>query len=55
MYLKGYLRYKTSFCHKVAFDVYLMNFLYEEKMFCSQDLDFCDFVKSTDLKFATSP
>ena len=23
---KGYLRYETIFCHKVAFDVELMNF-----------------------------
>ena len=24
--LKGHLRYKTILCHKVALDVYLMNF-----------------------------
>ena len=24
--LKGYLRYKTIFCHKVALDAQLMNF-----------------------------
>ena len=33
------IRYKTTFCHKVAFDVQLMNFLFEAKMiFCSQDI-----------------
>ena len=26
-YLKGYLRYETILCHKVAFDVQLMNFI----------------------------
>ena len=35
--LKGYLCSKTIFCNKVALDVQLMNFFFEEKMFCSQD------------------
>ena len=36
--LKGYLRYETIFCHKVAFDVQLI-FLFEEKiMFHSPDI-----------------
>ena len=26
IYIKGYLRYKTFFCHKVALDVKLINF-----------------------------
>ena len=49
---KGYLRYKSIFCHKVALDVQSMNSLFEEKMFRSLEvsLDFCDFVKSTDFK-----
>ena len=33
---KDYLHHKTILCHKVALDVQLMNFLFEEKiMFCS--------------------
>ena len=28
---KGYLRYKSIFCHKVAIDVKLMNFFYLKK------------------------
>ena len=30
---KGHLRYKTIFCHRVALDVYILIFLFEEKMF----------------------
>ena len=30
--LKGYLRYKTILCYKVAVDAQLMNFLFEEKI-----------------------
>ena len=36
---KDYLRYKIIFCHKVALDVRLMNFLFEETiMFRFQDI-----------------
>ena len=38
-YIKGYLCYKTIFCHKVALDAKLTNFLFEVKiMFCSRDI-----------------
>ena len=38
-YLKGYLCYKTIFCHKIALDAQLMIFLFEIKiMFCSGDI-----------------
>ena len=37
--LKSHLCYKAILCHKIALDVQLMNFfLFEEKMFCSQDI-----------------
>ena len=37
--VEGYLHYKTILCHKVALDVQLMNFLFEEKiMFHSPDI-----------------
>ena len=39
--IKGYLRYKTVLCHKVALDVQLMNFFYlkKKKMFRSRDTE----------------
>ena len=37
--IKGYLRYKTILCHKAALDARLMNFLFEEKMFHSRDIE----------------
>ena len=51
-FLKGYVRYKTIFCYKVAFHVYLINFFIwrENDVSFSRYLGFCDFVKSTDLK-----
>ena len=50
--VKGYLCYKIIFCHKLALDIQLMIFLFEEKImfFFSGYLDFCVFVKSTDVK-----
>ena len=37
--IKGYLRYKTIFCHKIALDAQLMNFLFEIKiMFRFRDI-----------------
>ena len=34
LYLKGYLRYKIIFCHKVALDVWLMNcFIWRKNKF----------------------
>ena len=50
--VKGYLRYKTIFCYKAAFDVQLMNFFIwrENNVSFSRYLGFCDFVKPTDLK-----
>ena len=52
-WLKGYLRYKTIFCIKVALDVQLMNFfiLRKNNASISRYYNFCIFVKSTDLKF----
>ena len=51
--LKKYLRYKTGICHKVAFDVQLMNFFIWRKnnILFSRYLDFCVFVKSADFDF----
>ena len=37
-FFKSYLRYKTIICNKVAPDVQLVNFLFEEKAFCSRDI-----------------
>ena len=50
--LKGYVRYKTIFRHKVALDAQLLNFFIWRKnnALFSRYLDFCVFVKSTDLK-----
>ena len=50
--LKGYLHYKTIFCHKVALDAQLMNFFIwsKNKILFSRYLDFCVFVKSTNIK-----
>ena len=50
--IKGYLRYKTILCHKVALDVQLMNFFIWRKnnVSFSRYRDFCVFVKSADLK-----
>ena len=48
--LKGYLSYKTIFCHNVVLDVLLMNFSISRKnnvLFLGY-LDFCVFVKPTD-------
>ena len=37
--LKGYLHYKTIFCHTVALDAQLMNFfVWVKKMLCSRDI-----------------
>ena len=36
--LKGYLRYRSIFRHKVALDMQLMNFIWRKKMFCSQNI-----------------
>ena len=49
---KGYLHYKTIFCHEVACDVQFMNFVNKGKndVLFSRYLDFCVFVKSTDFK-----
>ena len=49
---KGYLHYKTIFCHKVALDAQLMNFFVWSKnnVLFTRYLDFCVFVKSTDIK-----
>ena len=43
---------KLFFCHKVALDVQLMNFFIWSKnnIFSTRYLDFCVFMKSTDLK-----
>ena len=51
-YFKGYLRYKTIFCHKVVLDAQLMNFYIWDKnnVLFSRYLDFCVYVKSTDFK-----
>ena len=50
LYCKGYIRYKTIFCHTVALDVQLM-FLFEVKIVSfTRYLDFCVYVKSTDFK-----
>ena len=50
--IKGYLRYKTIFCYKVAFDVWLMDFFIwrENDVSFPRYLGFCDFVKSAYLK-----
>ena len=49
--LKGYLRYKTIFCHKVALDVYLMNFfIWRKNVSFSRYQDCCVFVKVADFK-----
>ena len=50
LYLKGYLPYKTVFCHQVALVVQLMNFfiLRKNNVSLSRYLDFCVFVKSID-------
>ena len=37
--VKGYLCYRTILCHKVVLDVQSMNFLFEEKMFRSRDIE----------------
>ena len=44
---KGYIHYKTIFCHKVALDAQLMNFFIwrEINVSFSRYLDFCAFVK----------
>ena len=47
---KGYLRYKTIFCNKVALDVKLMNFLFEKNVSFSRYPDFRVLVKSTNFK-----
>ena len=49
---KGYLRYKTIFCHKVAIDVQLMIFFIWSKNNAPfpRYLDFCTLVKSTDFE-----
>ena len=51
-FIKGYLRYKTIFCHKVALDVELVNFFIWSKNNVSftRYLNFCVFVKSTHFK-----
>ena len=37
--IKGYLHYKSIFCHKIALVVELIHFLFERKiMFCSRDV-----------------
>ena len=50
--IKGYLRYKTILCHKIALDVELMNFFISRKnnVSFSRYRDFCVFVKSADFK-----
>ena len=50
--LKGYLRHKTIFCHKVVLDMQLMNFFIWRKnhVLFSRYRDFCVFVKSADFK-----
>ena len=50
--IKGYLRYKTIFCHKVALDVYLMNFFMWRKnnVSFSRYQNCCVFVKAADFK-----
>ena len=50
--LKGHLHYKTILCHKVAFDVYLMNFFIWRKNNASFSRygDFSIFVKLADFK-----
>ena len=52
LWFKGYLCYRTIFCHKVALDVQLMNFFIWSKnnVLLSRYLDFFVFVKSTDFK-----
>ena len=46
--VKGYLRYKTIFCHKVDLDAKLMNFfIWSKNVSFSRYQDFCVFVKST--------
>ena len=49
---KGYLRYNSVFCHKVALDVQLMNLFIWNKnnVSFSRYLDFCVFLKSADFK-----
>ena len=51
-FFKGYLCYKTIFCHKVALDAQLLNFFIWSKnnASVSRYLDFCAFAKSTDFK-----
>ena len=51
-FIKGYLRYKSILCHKVALDVQLMNFfIWRENNFSfSRYQDFCVFVKPPDFK-----
>ena len=51
-HFKGYLRYKTIFCHQVALDAQLMNFFIWNKnnVSFSRYLDFRVFVKSTNFK-----
>ena len=50
---KGYLHYKTIFCHEVACDVQFMNFFIRGKndVSFSRYLDFV-FAKSTDFKIS---
>ena len=49
--LKGYLCYKSIFPHKLALEVYLMNFfIWRKNISFSRYLDFCVFVKSTNFK-----
>ena len=50
--IKGYLRYETILCNGVALDAQLMIFFIwrENNVAFLRYLDYCDFVKSTDLK-----
>ena len=51
-FFKGYFRFKTNFCHKVALDVQLMIFFIwrSNRVSFSRYLHFSIFMKSTDFK-----
>ena len=50
--VEGYLCYKTILCHKIALDVYLMNFfnLNKKNVSFSRYHKFCIYVKPADFK-----
>ena len=52
--LKGYLRHKSIFCHKVALDVKLIFLIWRKNVSFSRYLDFYVFVKFTNYTFAYS-